>query len=165
MLSPVKQTVEGMTTPLVSEPSETPCEVPVVETVESQPEPLPAPSLAPEEPMEVIEDVPEDVPPREMEAKVESKEEVMEEDVDRTVSPAEGKLTSCILKRSLLQTISSPYVTSPSCPLILRSSLREPACSESFLLPSFAKGTCFTSLRSRVTVKKEYRIHFSCIDE
>ncbi|KAL3198686.1 hypothetical protein MRX96_044334 [Rhipicephalus microplus] len=94
VLSPVKQTVEGMTTPLVSEPSETPCEVPVVETVESQPEPLPAPSLAPEEPMEIIEDVPEDVPPREMEAKVESKEEVLEEDVDRTVSPAEGKLTS-----------------------------------------------------------------------
>ncbi|XP_075725575.1 uncharacterized protein LOC119185020 isoform X3 [Rhipicephalus microplus] len=91
VLSPVKQTVEGMTTPLVSEPSETPCEVPVVETVESQPEPLPAPSLAPEEPMEIIEDVPEDVPPREMEAKVESKEEVLEEDVDRTVSPAEGE--------------------------------------------------------------------------
>ncbi|XP_075732249.1 uncharacterized protein LOC119176601 isoform X3 [Rhipicephalus microplus] len=91
VLSPVKQTVEGMTVPLVSEPSETPCEVPIVETVESQPEPLPAPSLAPKDPMKVIEDVPEDVPPREMKAKVASKEEVMEENVDRTVSPAEGE--------------------------------------------------------------------------
>uniref|UniRef100_A0A224YUR5 Bromodomain-containing protein 8 n=1 Tax=Rhipicephalus zambeziensis TaxID=60191 RepID=A0A224YUR5_9ACAR len=93
--SPVQQTVEDMTTPVVSEPSETPCEVPVVETVESQPEPSPAP----EEPMEVTEDVPEDVSPSETEAKVEHKEEDMEEDVDQAVSPAEGE--------SLMETVAS----------------------------------------------------------
>uniref|UniRef100_A0A131Z0S7 Bromodomain-containing protein 8 n=1 Tax=Rhipicephalus appendiculatus TaxID=34631 RepID=A0A131Z0S7_RHIAP len=93
--SPVKQTVEDMTTPVASELSETPCEVPVVETVESQPEPSPAP----EEPMEVTEDVPEDVSPSETEAKVEPKEEDMEEDVDQAVSPAEGE--------SVMETVAS----------------------------------------------------------
>ncbi|KAL1432047.1 hypothetical protein MTO96_013407 [Rhipicephalus appendiculatus] len=75
--SPVKQTVEDMTTPVASELSETPCEVPVVETVESQPEPSPAP----EEPMEVTEDVPEDVSPRESVMETVASEEMVVETV------------------------------------------------------------------------------------
>ncbi|XP_075533227.1 bromodomain-containing protein 8-like isoform X2 [Dermacentor variabilis] len=94
--SPVKLTVEEVTAPLTTEPSETPCEIPPVETMESdEPDPFPAT----EEPMEVTEDIAEDTSPSEVETKVEPKEEDVEEDEDQAISPAEAE--------SMVETVAS----------------------------------------------------------